>query len=110
MAGDNAMVWGEGITRCGARGMSSASEHYRDHGFAVFRQALDPALIAAVARTAEDHLLPYDGPLRRHDDRVVPHDYYDTPGLSPIERGRNGLMQAHQLREPALEPFADAIV
>lgn len=90
--------------------MGSAKRDYRSRGFAIFRQALDPALVAAVSRTAEDHVRPYRGKLRRHDDRVVPHDYYDAPGLSPIERSRNGLIQAHLLRDGPVQPFAAALV
>jgi hypothetical protein len=86
----------------------SAAEAYRTNGFMIFRQALDPRQIAEVARLEEEVVLPYGGPLLRHDGRTVPHDFYQSGNLSVLERSRSGLMNAHLLKNDSIRPFAEA--
>ena len=86
----------------------SAVETYRANGFTIFRQALDPRQVADVARLEEAVVLPHAGPLPRHDGRLARHDLYRSAQLSPLERSRSGLMNAHLLKDSPIQPFVDA--
>ena len=88
----------------------STVETYRANGFVVFRQALDPRQVADVARLEEEVVLPYAGPLLRHDGRLAPHEFYRSAQLSALERSRSGLMNAHLFKDSPIQPFADAFV
>jgi phytanoyl-CoA hydroxylase len=84
------------------------SDQYRTNGFAVFRKAFDVCSITELARLEDDIVAPYHGPLLRHDGRSVPHDFYRSTELSPLERSRRGLLNAHVLRDSAIQPFVEA--
>ena len=86
-----------------------AVETYRANGFMIFRQVLDPRQVADVARLEEEVVLPYAGPLLRHDGRLAPHDFYRSVELSALQRNRSGLLNAHLFRDCAIQPFADAL-
>lgn len=88
----------------------TASHRYRTRGFVVFRQALDRSLVEDVARSEEEVVRPYHGPLLRHDNRMTSHDFYSSSGLTPLERCRSGLAHAHVLKNSPIQPFVDAFV
>jgi ectoine hydroxylase-related dioxygenase (phytanoyl-CoA dioxygenase family) len=85
-----------------------AGDAYRADGFSVFRQALDPRGVEELARLEENVVLPYPGPLLRHDGRVVSHDFYESAELSTLERSRSGLVNAHLLNDGPMRPFSEA--
>src|SRR4051812_39525075 len=88
--------------------VADAADFYRANGFFLFRQALNPRLIEAVAKAEETIVRPYRGPLLRHNGKIASHDHRQGPPWD-VQRRQSGLLDPQKLNEGPLKEFSKAV-